>query len=186
VRERQYKNIRLKSEQVAEFSYQPGKCGQAYRMVVVRKNLSVEKGEQVLFDDIRYFFYLTNDTTLSAAEIVFFANERCDQENVIEQLKNGVNALRMPSDDLMSNWAYMVIAALAWNLKSWYGLMTPDKSVGHAIGRMEFKRFLHSFILIPCQILKTGRRLVFRVLTYTKHLRTFFETFDLLKRVRFG
>ena len=131
-------------------------------MVVVRKNLSVEKGEQVLFDDIRYFFYLTNDTSLSAAEVVFFANERCDQENVIEQLKNGVNALRMPSDDLVSNWAYMVIAALAWNLKSWYGLMAPDKSVGHAIGRMEFKRFLHSFILIPCQIVKTGRRLVFR------------------------
>jgi len=186
VREREYKNIRLESEQVAEFPYQPGKCKQAYRMVVVRKNLSVEKGEQVLFDDLRYFFYLTNDTSLSADEIVFFANERCDQENVIEQLKNGVNALRMPTEDLVSNGAYMVIAALAWNLKSWYGLMAPDKSVGHAIMRMEFKRFLHSFILIPCQIVKTGRRLVFRVLTYTKHLRTFFQTFDVLKRVRFG
>lgn len=186
VRERAYKNIRLESEQVAEFSYQPGKCQKPYRMVVVRKNLSVEKGEQVLFDDLRYFFYLTNDRTLSAAEIVFFANQRCDQENVIEQLKNGVNALRMPSDDLLSNWAYMVIAALAWNLKSWYGLMAPDPSVGQAIARMEFKSFLHSFILIPCQILKTGRRLVFRVLTYTRHLAAFFQTFDALKRVRFG
>ena len=87
VREREYKNIRLESEQVAEFVYQPGKCQKGYRMVVVRKNLSVEKGEQVLFDDIRYFFYLTNDTSLSATEIVFFANQRCDQENVIEQLK---------------------------------------------------------------------------------------------------
>jgi hypothetical protein len=186
IREREYKNIRLNSEQVAEFPYQPGKCGKAYRMVVVRKNLSVEKGEQVLFDDIRYFFYITNDRQMSAAEVVLFANDRCDQENVIEQLKNGVNALRMPSDDLMSNWAYMVIAALAWNLKSWYGLMAQDPSVGHGIVRMEFKRFLHSFILIPCQILKTGRRLVFPVLTYTKHLRTFFETFEVLKRVRFG
>ena len=186
VRQREYKNIRLESEQVAQFVYQPGKCQKQYRMVVVRKNLSVEKGEQVLFDDIRYFFYLTNDTSLSATEIVFFANQRCDQENVIEQLKNGVNALRMPSDDLVSNWAYMVIAALAWNLKSWYGLMAPDQSVGHAIGRMEFKRFLHSFILIPCQIVKTGRRLVFRVLTYTRHLAAFFQTFDALKRVRFG
>ena len=186
VREREYKNIRLNSEQVAEFDYQPGKCQKVYRMVVVRKNLSVEKGEQVLFDDIRYFFYLTNDRTLSAADIVFFANQRCDQENVIEQLKNGVNALRMPSDDLVSNWAYLVIAALAWNLKSWYGLMAPDPSAGHAIARMEFKSFLHCFILIPCQIVKTGRRLVFRVLTYTKHLRTFFETFDGLKCARFG
>jgi Transposase DDE domain group 1 len=186
VREREYKNIRLESEHVAEFVYQPGKCHKQYRMVVVRKNLSVEKGEQVLFDDLRYFFYLTNDTSLSADEIVFFANERCNQENVIEQLKNGVNALRMPSDDLVSNWAYMVIAALAWNLKSWYGLMAPDPSVGHAIVRMEFKRFLHSFILIPCQIVTTGRRLVFRILTYTRHLAAFFQTFDALKRVRFG
>ena len=186
VREREYKNIRLESEQVAEFVYQPGKCQKGYRMVVVRKNLSVEKGEQVLFDDIRYFFYLTNDTSLSAAEIVLFANQRCDQENVIEQLKNGVNALRMPTEDLVSNWAYMVIAALGWNLKSWYGLMAPDKSVGLAIMRMEFKRFLHSFILIPCQILTTGRRLVFRVLTYTRYLAAFFETFDVLKRLRFG
>jgi hypothetical protein len=186
IREREFKNVRLQSEQVAEFGYRPVKCRKDYRMVVVRKNLSVEKGEQRLFDEIRYFFYITNDGGMSAAEVVFFANDRCDQENVIEQLKNGVNALRMPSDDLMSNWAYMVIAALAWNLKSWYGLMVPNQSVGHGIVRMEFKRFLHSFILIPCQILKTGRRLVFRVLTYTKHLRTFFETFDLLKRVRFG
>jgi hypothetical protein len=186
IREREYKNIRLQSEQVAQFVYQPGKCQKEYRMVVVRKNLSIEKGEQVLFDDIRYFFYLTNDTSLSAAEIVLFANERCDQENVIEQLKNGVNALRMPSDDLLSNWAYMVIAALGWSLKSWYGLMVPDQAAGQTIVRMEFKRFLHRFILIPCQILKTGRRLVFRVLTYTKHLRTFFETFDVLKRARFG
>ena len=186
VREREYKNIRLESEQVAEFVYQPGKCQQGYRMVVVRKNLSVEKGEQVLFDDIRYFFYLTNDTSLSAVEIVLFANQRCDQENVIEQLKNGVNALRMPTEDLVSNWAYMVIAALGWNLKSWYGLMTPDPGVGHAIVRMEFKRFLHSFLLIPCQIVTTGRRLVFRVLSYTRHLAAFFQTFDVLKRVRFG
>ena len=58
--------------------------------------------------------------------------------------------------------------------------MVPDPT----IVRMEFKRFLHRFILIPCQILKTGRRLVFRVLTYTKHLRTFFETFEVLNRVR--
>jgi hypothetical protein len=92
----------------------------------------------------------------------------------------------MPTEDLVSNWAYMVIAALGWNLKSWYGLMAPDPGVGHAIVRMEFKRFLHRFILIPCQIVTTGRRLVFRVLTYTRHLAAFFQTFDVLKRVRFG
>ena len=47
---------------------------------------------------------------------------------MIEQLKNGVNAMRMPVDDLLSNWAYMVMSALAWNLKAWYGLLSPTRS----------------------------------------------------------
>ena len=96
VKERGYKNIRTVSEQVAEMDYRPGKCQKTYRMVVLRKNLTVERGEVALFDDIRYFFYITNDTTMSPAEVVYFANDRCDHENDIEQLKNGVKALRMP------------------------------------------------------------------------------------------
>jgi Transposase DDE domain group 1 len=186
IQERAYKNLRLESEQVAEFDYRPGHCQKTYRMVVVRKNLSVEKGETRLFDEIRYFFYLTNDQTLSPPQVVLFANQRCDQENVIEQLKNGVNALRMPSDHLLSNWAYMVIAALAWNLKAWFGLLAPNAAVGQQIVRMEFKRFLGSFILIPCQVIRTGRRLLFRVLTYTRHLKPFFETFDFIRACRFA
>jgi hypothetical protein len=100
--ERQFKNIRLQSEDVAEFNYRPVKCKQDYRVVVVRKNLSVEKGEQRLFDEGRYFFYITNDRTSGAEAIVFDANDRCDQENLIEQLKNGCKALRMPVDNLVS------------------------------------------------------------------------------------
>ncbi len=186
IEQRGYKNLRLESEQVAEFDYRPGHCSNTYRMVVVRKNLSVEKGETRLFDEIRYFFYLTNDRTLSGPQVVLFANQRCDQENVIEQLKNGVHALRMPSDNLLSNWAYMVIAALAWNLKAWFGLLAPEATVGQQIVRMEFKRFCHSFILIPCQIIRTGRRWLFRVLTYTRYLKPFFETFDFIRACRFA
>ena len=186
IRAREYKNIRLESEQVAEFDYRPTHCQHTYRMVVVRKNLSIEKGDHRLFDEIRYFFYITNDRSMTSTEVVLFANQRCDQENVIEQLKNGVNALRMPTEDLLSNWAYMVIAALAWSLKSWYGLLVPNPATGQAIVRMEFKHFLRRFILIPCQVVHTGRRLILRVLTYTRHLETFFKTFDRLKRLRFA
>jgi hypothetical protein len=186
IQQRGYKNLRLESEQVAQFDYRPTHCQKTYRMVVVRKNLSVEKGETRLFDEIRYFFYLTNDRTLTPQQVVLFANQRCDQENVIEQLKNGVNALRMPSDNLLSNWAYMVMAALAWNLKAWFGLLAPDAAVGQQIVRMEFKRFLRGFILIPCQIIRTGRRLLFRILTYTRHLKPFLETFDFIRACRFA
>jgi len=185
VKEREFQNIRLESEQVAEFDYRPGHCRKTYRMVVLRKNLTVEKGERRLFDDVRYFFYITNDRAMSMQEIVFFANDRCNQENVIGQLKSGVNALRMPSDGLVSNWAYMVIAALAWNLKAWYGLVTLVPGTRREILRMEFKRFLSGFIQIPCQIVQTGRRLVFRILSYSKNLETFFSTFEHIRQLRF-
>ena len=117
--ERGFRNIRLRQEQVAEFDYQPGKCGKIYRVVVVGKDLDVGKDSAKLFDEWRYFFYITNDRKSPAEEVVFRANGRCDQENVIAQLKSGVRALTAPVDNLDSNWAYMVMAALAWSLKAW-------------------------------------------------------------------
>jgi len=186
VKEREFKKIRLDSEQAAEFDYRPAHCKKTFRMVALRKNLSVEKGETRLFDEIRYFFYITNDREMSPQEVVLFANDRCNQENVISQLKSGINALRMPSDSLLSNWAYMVVAALAWNLKAWYGLCAQSQAARRDILRMEFKRFLNSFILLPCQIVTTGRRLVYRILTYSKHLVTFFETLNFIKRLKFS
>jgi len=113
---------------------------------------------------------------------VFLANDRCDQENLIEQLKNGVHAMKLPVDNLLSNWAYMVMASLAWTLKAWYGLMLPEAggrgTAGHAatrrrrreqkqqIVRMEFKAFVANLVRLPCQIIKGGRRLVYRLLSY--------------------
>lgn len=181
VKERGYKNIRTISEHVAEFDYRPVKCKKTYRVVVLRKNLTIEKGDLALFDDIRYFFYITNDRLMTPQEVVYFSNERCDHENDIEQLKNGVNAMRMPVDDLVSNWAYMVIAALAWNMKAWYGLLTPNKVLAHQIIRMEFKRFINTFIKIPCIIIKTGRRIVYRFVGYNKYMKDFFKTFSAIK-----
>jgi hypothetical protein len=189
VLEREYENIRLRSEDVAAFAYRPTKCTKTYRLVVLRKNLSVEKGEQVLFDDIRYFFYITNDNTSSPAEIVHSANHRCNQENLNEQLKNGVQAMRMPTDTLVSNWAYMVMASLAWTLKAWFALLLPHEgrwsaryeSEKQAVLKMEFKRFRHAFIHVPCQIIKTGRRIVYRLLSWNRWLVVLFRGFRMLR-----
>lgn len=173
-----YLNQRLVAEDVTDIAYQPHLCAQKYRLVILRKNISVQKGERVLFAELRYFFYLTNRWDLSVEQIIGLANGRCDQENVIEQLKNGVNAMRMPVDDLVSNWAYMVMAALAWNLKAWYGLLVPDRERGLALVRMEFRRFLQAIILIPAQIIRTGRRIIYRLLGYNAWLKDLFATFE--------
>ncbi|MFQ5530635.1 MAG: IS1380 family transposase [Gemmatimonadota bacterium] len=186
---REFENIRLRSEDVAEFDYSPVKCTKSYRVVVVRKNLSVEKGESVLFDDVLYFFYITNDLSTPADEIVFLANQRCDQENLIEQLKNGVKAMRMPVDNLVSNWAYMVMASLAWTLKAWFALLLPEKGrwkqkyrqQKQQVQRMEFKRFVNGFIRLPCQIVRSGRRIVYRLLSWNPWMEVLLRGVDALQ-----
>ena len=184
--EREFKNLRLTADAVAEFAYQPTACTQPYRMVVVRKNISVEQGDQRLFDEIRYVFYLTNDHETAAPAIVFLANDRCNQENLIDQLKHGVSATRMPVDTLLSNWAYMVMAALAWTLKAWFALRLPETgrwaaryaAEKAAVLRMEFKAFLHAFMLIPVQVVRTSRRIVFRLLAWNPWQAVFLRGFD--------
>ena len=180
--DQEFRNQKLVGEDIAEIEYQPLKCARKHRLIIVRKNLSIQKGEQVLLDEIRYFFYITNRRD-KAAKIVGLANGRCDQENVIEQLKNGVNAMRMPVDDLVSNGAYMVMAALAWNLKSWYGLLTPNRARGLELVGMEFRRFLNAILLIPCQVVRIARRVIYRVLGYNAWLKDFFATWERLQRL---
>jgi hypothetical protein len=166
--ERGYEKLILEEEHVAEVEYRPGKCRRPYRLIILRKKVRVERGQQQLFEQIRYLFYITNvhQGDLTPSEVVFEANDRCDQENLIEQLKNGVQALRMPSDSLVSNWAYAVIATLAWNLKIWLSILLPKRLV-RDLRQMEYRRFLHGVMLVPCQVLRTARQMVLRLLTYT-------------------
>jgi hypothetical protein len=180
VRQRNHKNFRLSHEHVAEIEYSPTTCRKTYRVIVLRKNISVEQGENRLFDDIRYFAYITNDRELSAEEVVLHNNARCEQENLIEQLKNGLNAMRMPVGDLNSNWAHMVIVALAWSMKTWFALQAPREQRMGLI-RMEFRGFITRYVLFACQILHQARRLVFRVLTPRWCLRTFWQIWAAIK-----
>jgi hypothetical protein len=176
VRERGFETLTRIGEDVAEVSYQPTACQEPYRLIVVRQTIAVEKGQTRLFDEIRWRFYLTNDRQSTPRELVFKANDRCDQENLIAQLKGGAHALRAAVDDLVSNWAYMVMTALAWNLKAWFALSVPEHPRHRAahreqkwrLLRMEFKRFVNALILMPCQIVRGGHRLLYRLLSWNE------------------
>ncbi len=187
---RQFENQRLRSEEVAEFNYRPTACRKTHRMVVVKKNISVEKGEKLLFDRVVYFFYITNEWVDEAEEIVFSANDRCDQENVLAQLGGGVRALRAPVDNLESNWAFMVMTALAWNLKAWWALMLPElpgryqekrRAEKRWVLRLEFKTFVNAFVRLPCQIVRGGRKLIYRLLGWNPQQPIFFRLVDVLR-----
>ena len=121
---------------------------------------------------------------------MFRANDRCHQENLIQQLKNGLHVLTAPVDNLSSNWAYVVMAGLAWNLKAWAALRCPESS-----GRWqdkyradkrwlfgwEFKAFIKALVAIPCQVIRQAHRLIFRVLAYNPHQAVFFRLVDGLR-----
>ncbi len=188
VRERGFKAIHLIEEMIAEFDYRPTACKKSHRVVVLRKRLGIDQGQMRLFEEYRYFFYITNDRIRTAEEIVFSANDRCDQENLIAQLKGGVHALTTPVSDLVSNWAYMVMASLAWSLKAWSALMVPV-SPRHAAKheterwtwlRMEFATFCAAVIQMPCQIVKGGKQLIFRLLSWNPWQGTFLRLVERL------
>ncbi len=184
--ERGYKNLRLISEDVAEFEHKPARAKHSYRIVVVRKLILEERGQRCLGDFYRYLFYITNDRTLSPDHVVAEANHRCDQENLIDQLKNGTRALHAPLNTLEANWAYMVMASLAWTLKTWFALMLPvtprwrekHEAERNLVLRMEFRTFLQQLVMVPAQILRTGHRIVFRLLAWRPQLSLLFRLLD--------
>jgi hypothetical protein len=188
VREREYKNLVLAREDLVEFDHRPSKAKHTYRMVALRKTIVEERGQLCLGQHYRYFFYVTNDRAMTVEQVVREANGRCNQENLLAQLKSGVRALHAPLNTLNANWAYMAIVAIAWSLKAWFALtipVTPRWRDRHdadreRVLRMEFRSFVQRFILVPTQILRTGRQLIYRLLAWRPEFPIFFRLLDAL------
>lgn len=174
---RNYRNLSLVREYISEFRYTPTKCKQSYRVIAVRKMIRQTGGDQLPFELTRYFFYITNIANEAAEDVLNLIMGRCNHENRIEQLKNGVSAMRCPTYGFIANWAYMLICLLAWNIKSWFGLLSGRKW-GRTIIGMEFKRFIRGLIQIPAAVIHTGRILKIRILNLTPMLAEFFAVFD--------
>lgn len=189
VMERELYNLHLCREDIAEFDYQPGACSQAYRMVVIRKLITHERGQTVLFPELRYLFYITNRRDVPAEAVVEMANQRCNQERTIGELKSGVNALGMPLGELHSNWVYTVIATLAWNLSRWVGLVLPTAgrwAKKHAeenarVTKMRFRTFVQTMMTMPAQVLRVARQLVVRLLDWSPYRHVFFRALDAVR-----
>jgi hypothetical protein len=186
--ERGFENIRAEGEKVASFEYRPTACGKTYRIVALLKNISKLRGEEMLIDDVMIFFFVTNDTTTSARELVLLANQRCNQENLHAQLKSGIGALRMPVGTLDGNGAYMMMASLAWTLKAWFALLLPESGRWAAsrseekkrLLAMEFRAFVNALIMMPCQVVRSARRITYRLLNWNPWQPVLFRALEVL------
>ena len=175
----------LIGEDMAEIEYQPLKCSRPYRLLIVRKNISVQKGERALFDEIRYLFYITNRLDDPGEQIVSLANGRCHQENVTPAAQKWsqrhAHAGGRFAEQLGLLW---VMTSLAWNLKAWFGLLLPNARRAVELIKMELRRFLHAIVLLPAQIVRTGRRVIYRIMSYNQWLKDLFAAWEHLRWLR--
>lgn len=130
-RERGYTNFQLERQWVAEIPWNPPSATKTYRMIIRRQLIEESKGQESMFEFYRYRYVVTNlPRSWSAEEVIDATYQRCDQENVIEQMGSGVALWRMPVAEFDGNSAWLEIGRLAWNLGKWIAqLVLPSEAV---------------------------------------------------------
>jgi len=161
--ERGYKTLATTDQWAAEFNYtlrpaleEFGLVGSTFRVVVKRQLVETSQGQELLYTDYVYRFIITNipRSEMDAGEVLRFAYGRCDQENIIEQAKNGIAALRMPTGELLANAAFLMAGQLAWCLRAWLSLLALPRETS----RWEWKWFRQAFVYVAARITQGAHR----------------------------
>lgn len=158
-RQRGKRDLKLERQWVAEIPYRPERSRQTYRLVIRRQRIE-EHQQGELFELWRYRYVMTNlPPSTSTRGVVDLTYQRCDQENIIEQLQHGIAGMRMPTGELLSNAAFLTSARLAHNLKAWLAqLVLPRETM-----RWEWKRFRHAFVYVAARVLRQSRQIHVRI-----------------------
>lgn len=174
-RRRKKRDLRLVAQWVAEIPYKPARCKGTYRLVIRRQRIEESNKQGQLFDRWRYRFAITSlpQTEYSAEDVLDLTYQRCDQENLIEQLGNGIAGLKMPTGDFHANAAFLRFARLAQNLKSWLAqLALPLESV-----RWEWKRFRQAFVYVAAEVVRHARQTFVRLARAHRHHETLVDAY---------
>lgn len=158
-RRRNKRDLRLRRQWIAEIPYRPARCRHTYRLIIRRQLIEETDKQGDLFDLWRYRFVLTNLEDRPADELMDLTYRRCDQENLIEQLQNGLAGFRMPTGELLSNAAFLRCARLAHNLKSWLAQLVLPRETA----RWEWKRFRHAFVYVAATVIHRARQVWVRL-----------------------
>ena len=154
-RARGYTDLKLVRQWVAELPWTPPGSEKTYRMILRRQRIEQSEGQKYLFDFYRYRYVVTNlPASWSAEEVIDATYQRCDQENVIEQMGSGVALWRMPVAEFEGNCAWLEIGRLAWNLGKWIAqLALPPEVV-----RWEWKRYRQAFVYLAAEVIHRSRQ----------------------------
>jgi len=158
--QRQKHDLKLHRQWIAEVPHQPARISSTFRLIIRRQLIHETDTQGDLFETWRYRFVLTNITDRPAQDVVDLTYERCDQENVIEQLQNGIAGMRMPTGSAIANDAYLRCVRLAANLKAWISLLAfPGEVI-----RWKWKRFRFAFVHLSAEVIFHARQTQIRFL----------------------
>ena len=140
------------SAEWAEFSYQPKGWPEPFRMIV--KRAAYYEGEQRIIGEFFYTPVLTNRR--GAGSSVFKHHlARGGAENYIEEFKNGIGARHLPCQSFIANWAWLVIAQLAYNLAQFFKLLVLPARKHHC----QLKKLRLHWFCVAARIIRSGRRI---------------------------
>ena len=148
--------------EIASMVFRPDSWSEPYRFVIKRTPIIDKDDKQLYLDDgmrkYAYWIVVTNSTRSNTA-VLRIAQGRGNQENLIKDFKHGLGLSHVPTGFLAANRAYFLIAALAWNLKTWMLnlLQLGDGAV------LRFKRFLYLWICQAGMVATTGRGVLLKL-----------------------
>ena len=153
-------NSRFKgAPEIAGMMFKPKSWNKARRYVIKRTPI-VDKDDQQLYldDGLRRYVYwiVVSNSKRSNEQVLRIAQGRGNQENFIKDFKYGLGLAHIPTGSLAANQAYFMIAALAWNLKTWM-LNLLDLGDGAV---MRFQRFRYLWIWQAGLVAMSGRNTV--------------------------
>jgi hypothetical protein len=122
-----------------EIAYRPMGWPRAFRMIV--KRTPYYEGTQRVIGEFFYAPVITNRRG-AGSSIIRHHLARGGAENYIEEFKNGIGARTLPSRRFNANWAWLVIAQLAYNLAQWFKLLVlPAREHHHQLKRLRLRWF---------------------------------------------
>ena len=136
----------------AEFAYQPANWPRTFRMLV--KRTPYFEGRQQVLGKFFYTAVITGRRG-HGASLIRVHLARGGAENYIEEFKNGIGARLLPTQRFMANWAWLVIAQLAYNLVQCFKLLLLPREQH----QFQIKKLRLLFFNVAARVVRSHRRL---------------------------
>ncbi|MFN7940385.1 MAG: IS1380 family transposase [Thermoanaerobaculia bacterium] len=137
----------------AELRYRPTGWSSDYRLLVKRTPWFDQ--EQRLLDE-HFFTPVITNLPGAASSLIRYHLARGGAENYIEEFKSGIGASHLPSRCFHANWAWLLIAALAYNLAQAFKLLL----LPAAEQAQQIKKLRLHWLCVAARFIRTGRRFV--------------------------